>query len=80
MTDTWLDTAETSVPPEKQAETFGIVALTNTETSPALYAIGTLTTCISFIVIAAALVAIVLIQRRRAGKLISRIAPIRKGS
>ena len=28
-----------------------ILALTNTETSPALYAIGTLTTCVSLIVI-----------------------------
>lgn len=50
-----------------------ILALTNTETSPALYAIGTITSIISFIVIAAALGAIVLIQRRRVGKKQSRM-------
>jgi putative spermidine/putrescine transport system permease protein len=56
-----------------------ILALTNTETSPALYAIGTLTTCVSLIVIVAALVAIVRIQRRRAGKSIRRIDTSGKG-
>lgn len=50
-----------------------ILALTNTETSPALYAIGTVTTFISLLAIMAALVAIVLIQRRRSGKSIKRI-------
>jgi putative spermidine/putrescine transport system permease protein len=57
-----------------------ILALTNTETSPALYAIGTLTTCVSLMVIAAALVTIVLIQRRRAGKSIRRIDTHKRGS
>ena len=56
-----------------------ILALTNTETSPALFAIGTLTTCVSLIVIVAALVAIVRIQRRRAGKSIRRIDTSGKG-
>jgi putative spermidine/putrescine transport system permease protein len=56
-----------------------ILALTNTETSPALYAIGTLTTCVSFLVIALALAAIVMIQRRRAGKPIGSKNFLRKG-
>ena len=45
-----------------------ILALTQTETSPALYAVGTVTTAVSLIVIAAALFAIVKIRKRRAGK------------
>ncbi len=56
-----------------------ILALTNTETSPALYAMGTVTTCVSFVAIAAALAAIVAIQRRRSGKSIRRIDTLGKG-
>ena len=40
--------------------------MTTNVTSPALYALGTLTTVVSFVVIAAALTAIAMIQRRRA--------------
>src|SRR2546425_1403031 len=43
-----------------------IWAMTTDVTSPALYALGTLTTAVSFVVIAAALTSIALIQRRRA--------------
>jgi len=43
-----------------------IWAMTTNVTSPALYALGTLTTLVSFVVIAAALSAIAIIQRRRA--------------
>ena len=43
-----------------------IWAMTTNVTSPALYALGTLTTVVSFVVIAAALSAIAVIQRRRA--------------
>ena len=56
-----------------------ILALTNTETSPALYAMGTLTTCVSFLVIVVALAAIVIIQRRRAGKPVGSKESLRKG-
>ncbi|MBX5472761.1 MAG: ABC transporter permease, partial [Acetobacteraceae bacterium] len=42
-----------------------IWAMTTNVTSPALYAVGTVTTIVSFIVIAAALTAIALIERRR---------------
>jgi putative spermidine/putrescine transport system permease protein len=43
-----------------------IWAMTTNVTSPALYALGTLTTAVSFVVITAALTSIALIQRRRA--------------
>ena len=43
-----------------------IWAMTTTITSPALYAVGAVTTAVSFVVIIAALSAIALIQRRRA--------------
>jgi len=42
-----------------------IWAMTTNVTSPALYALGTLTTAISFVAIAIALTSIALIQRRR---------------
>jgi putative spermidine/putrescine transport system permease protein len=42
-----------------------IWAMTTNVTSPALYALGTFTTVVSFVVIAAALTSIALIQRRR---------------
>ena len=42
-----------------------IWAMTTNVTSPALYALGTLTTAVSFVVIAVALTSIALIQRRR---------------
>jgi putative spermidine/putrescine transport system permease protein len=42
-----------------------IWAMTTNVTSPALYAVGTVTTAVSFVVIAAALGSIALIQRRR---------------
>lgn len=42
-----------------------IWAMTTDVTSPALYAVGTVTTIVSFLVIAAALTAIAVIQRRR---------------
>jgi putative spermidine/putrescine transport system permease protein len=45
-----------------------IWTMTTNVTSPALYALGTVTTVISFIVIAVALGSIALIQRRRAGR------------
>lgn len=45
-----------------------IWAMTTTITSPALYALGTLTTAISFIAIILSLGSIALIQRRRSGK------------
>lgn len=44
-----------------------ILALTATDTSPALYAIGTLTTAISAVIIASGIVTILRIQRRRSG-------------
>ena len=43
-----------------------IWAMTTNITSPALYALGTLTTVVSFVVITAALTALAVIQRRRA--------------
>jgi len=46
-----------------------IYAMTTTVTSPALFAIGTLTTAISFLIIAAALTALARVQRRRKGGL-----------
>jgi len=45
-----------------------IWAMTTNVTSPALFAVGTVTTVVSFAVIIVALGSIVLIQRRRAGK------------
>ena len=45
-----------------------IWAMTTTVTSPALYALGTLTTVISFVAIILSLGSIALIQRRRAGR------------
>jgi putative spermidine/putrescine transport system permease protein len=46
-----------------------IWAMTTTITSPALYAVGAVTTAVSFVVIIAALGSIALVQRRRAQKL-----------
>jgi putative spermidine/putrescine transport system permease protein len=43
-----------------------IWAMTTNITSPALYALGTLTTVVSFVVITAALAALTILQRRRA--------------
>ena len=45
-----------------------IWTMTTNVTSPALYAMGTVTTVVSFLVIAAALLSIVLIQRRRSAQ------------
>jgi putative spermidine/putrescine transport system permease protein len=45
-----------------------IWTMTTNVTSPALYALGTVTTVVSFIVIAVALSSIIVIQRRRAGR------------
>jgi putative spermidine/putrescine transport system permease protein len=45
-----------------------IWTMTTNVTSPALYALGTVTTVVSFIAIAIALTSIALIQRRRAGR------------
>ena len=56
-----------------------ILALTNTETSPALYAIGTMTSAVSLVDITAAIGGIVLIQKRRAGKWIRRTGNSKKG-
>jgi putative spermidine/putrescine transport system permease protein len=42
--------------------------MTGTVTTPSLFALGTLTTAVSFLIIAAALGSIVVIQRRRAGR------------
>lgn len=44
-----------------------IYAMTNTVTTPSVFALGTLTTAVSFLIISAALASIVLIQRRRSG-------------
>jgi putative spermidine/putrescine transport system permease protein len=46
-----------------------IWAMTTTITSPALYAVGAVTTAVSFVVITAALGSIALVQRRRAQKI-----------
>ena len=46
-----------------------IWAMTTTITSPALYAVGAVTTAVSFVVIIAALGSIALVQRRRAQKI-----------
>jgi putative spermidine/putrescine transport system permease protein len=46
-----------------------IWSMTTNVTSPALYAVGTVTTVISFIVIGAALSSIAMIQRRRARRI-----------
>jgi len=56
-----------------------ILALTNTETSPALFAISTLTTGVSIVAITMAIGGIALIQRRRAGKWIRRTGNSKKG-
>ena len=45
-----------------------IWTMTTNVTSPALYALGTVTTVVSFIVIAVALTSIIVIQRRRSGR------------
>jgi len=45
-----------------------IYALLSSSTSPTLFAIGTLTTAISFLVIGTTLVFILRVQRRRAGR------------
>jgi putative spermidine/putrescine transport system permease protein len=47
-----------------------IWSMTQNVTSPSIYALGTLTTAISFIVIGASLTAIALIQRRRLGRIV----------
>ena len=44
-----------------------IYAMTNTVTTPSVFALGTLTTAVSFLIISAALASIATIQRRRAG-------------
>ncbi len=44
-----------------------VFAMTNTVTTPSVFALGTLTTAVSFLIISAALASIVVIQRRRAG-------------
>lgn len=44
-----------------------VYAMTNTVTTPSVFALGTLTTAVSFLIISAALASIVLIQRRRSG-------------
>ncbi len=50
-----------------------IYAMTTNVTSPALYALGTVTTAVSFVVIALALGSIAIIQRRRARRLIEQV-------
>ncbi|MEK0082163.1 ABC transporter permease [Benzoatithermus flavus] len=45
-----------------------VFAMTNTVTTPSVFALGTLTTAVSFLIISAALASIVVIQRRRSGK------------
>jgi len=47
-----------------------IWSMTQNVTSPSIYALGTLTTAFSFIVIAASLSTVALIQRRRLGKIV----------
>lgn len=44
-----------------------VYAMTNTVTTPAVFALGTLTTAVSFLIIGLALASIALIQRRRGG-------------
>ena len=44
-----------------------VFAMTNTVTTPSVFALGTLTTAVSFLIIGLALAAIVVIQRRRTG-------------
>jgi putative spermidine/putrescine transport system permease protein len=44
-----------------------VFAMTNTVTTPSVFALGTLTTAVSFLIISAALASIAVIQRRRAG-------------
>ena len=46
-----------------------IWTMTTNVTSPALYALGAMTTFVSFIAIGLALTSIVLIQRRRSGRI-----------
>jgi putative spermidine/putrescine transport system permease protein len=46
-----------------------IEAMTTTVTTPSLFALGTVTTAVSFLIIALALASIVLIQRRRGARL-----------
>ena len=43
-----------------------IIGMTTNVTTPVLYALGTLTTALSFLIIATALVAMTLLARRRA--------------
>lgn len=45
-----------------------VFAMTNTVTTPSVFALGTLTTAVSFLIISLALASIVVIQRRRSGK------------
>jgi putative spermidine/putrescine transport system permease protein len=45
-----------------------IWTMTTNVTSPALYALGTVTTIVSLVIIVIALVSIALIQRRRSGR------------
>jgi putative spermidine/putrescine transport system permease protein len=44
-----------------------VYAMTNTVTTPSVFALGTLTTAVSFLIISAALASITVVQRRRAG-------------
>ena len=52
-----------------------IYGMTTNITSPALYALGTVTTAFSFVVIGISLSAIALIQRRRFGRALPAKAP-----
>src|SRR5580658_2303898 len=56
-----------------------IWSMTTNVTSPALYALGTVTTAFSFIVIAISLTAIALIQRRRFGRTLATKPPVAAG-
>lgn len=57
-----------------------IWAMTTNITSPALYALGTVTTVISFVVIAAALSSIAVIQSHRTRRRVARERAIKTGS
>jgi putative spermidine/putrescine transport system permease protein len=57
-----------------------IWAMTTNITSPALYALGTVTTAISFVVIGVALTSIAIIQSRRSRQRLARERAMRAGS
>jgi len=57
-----------------------IWAMTTNITSPALYALGTVTTVISFVVIAVALTSIAMIQSHRSRQRLARERAMRAGS